>query len=75
MHCEQGEVTGKYQSGQSWMGAVRHLESVHNVRTKEEAKEACHQNDRGLGGTPPRLILFSDTPGRGDKRAHGLKSV
>ena len=28
------------QSGPSWSGVVRHLESVHNVRTEEEAKEA-----------------------------------
>ena len=30
----------KNQSGPSWTGVVRHLESVHNVRTEEEAKEA-----------------------------------
>ena len=30
----------KCQRGTSWMGVVRHLESMHNVHTEEEAKEA-----------------------------------
>ena len=34
------KMRGKNQSGPSWTGIVRHLESVHNVHTKEEAKEA-----------------------------------
>ena len=34
------KMRGKNQSGPSWTGVVRHLESVHNVRTEEEAKEA-----------------------------------
>ena len=34
------QMRGKYQSGPSWMGAVRHLESVLNVCTEEEAKDA-----------------------------------
>ena len=34
------KMRGKNQSGPSWSGVVRHLESVHNVRTEEEAKEA-----------------------------------
>ena len=34
------KMRGKCQSGPSWMGVVRHLESVHNIRTEEEAKEA-----------------------------------
>ena len=33
-------MRGKNQSGPSSTGVVRHLESVHNVRTEEEAKEA-----------------------------------
>ena len=33
-------MRGKCQSGPSWTGVVRHLESVHNVRIEEEAKEA-----------------------------------
>ena len=33
-------MRGKNQSGPSWTGVVRHLESVHNVHTEEEAKEA-----------------------------------
>ena len=69
------KMRGKNQSGPSWTGVVRHLESEHNVRTEEEAKEAMHDKDRGLGGTPQRLILFRDTPSRGAQRAHGLKSV
>ena len=31
-------MRGKNQSGPSWTGVVRHLESVHNVRTEEEEK-------------------------------------
>ena len=34
------KVRGKCQSGPSWTGVVRHLESVHNVCTEDEAKEA-----------------------------------
>ena len=34
------KMRGKNQSGPSWTGVVRHLESVHNVRTEEEANEA-----------------------------------
>ena len=33
------KMRGKNQSGLSWTGVVRHLQSVHNVRTEEEAKE------------------------------------
>ena len=34
------KMRGKNQSGPSWTGVMRHLESVHNVCTEEEAKEA-----------------------------------
>ena len=34
------KMRGKYQRGPSWTGVVRHLESVHNICTEEEAKEA-----------------------------------
>ena len=34
------KMRGKYQSEPSWMGVMRHLESVHNIRTEEEAKKA-----------------------------------
>ena len=34
------KVRGKCQSGPSWTGMARHLESVHNVCTKEDVKEA-----------------------------------
>ena len=34
------KITGKCQSGPSWTVVVRHLESVHNVCTEEETKEA-----------------------------------
>ena len=34
------KMRGKYQSGPSWTGVVRHLESMRNVRTEEEAKQA-----------------------------------
>ena len=33
-------MRGKYQSGPSSPGVVRHLESVHNAHTEEEAKPA-----------------------------------
>ena len=47
---------------------VRRMESVHNVHTKEEAKKRWHDNNRGLGGTPPWMILFSDTSSYGAKK-------
>ena len=34
------KMRGKNQSGPSWTDAVRRLESVHNARIEEEAKEA-----------------------------------
>ena len=34
------KMRGKCESGPSWTGVVRHLESVHNVHIEEEAKEA-----------------------------------
>ena len=59
------------QSGLSWSGVVRHLESVHSVRTEEEAKET-----RVLGNDVPKivtpLLLFnsdSDSWGLGDGQA------
>ena len=42
-------MRGKNQSGPSWTGVMRHLESVHNVRTKEEAKEAMAQQQSRVG--------------------------
>ena len=32
------KARGKYQSGPTWTGMVRHLESVHNVGIEGEAK-------------------------------------
>ena len=40
---EKGEMRRRNQSGPSWSGVVRHLESVHNVRIEQEAKEAMAQ--------------------------------
>ena len=41
--CTKEKVRGKCQSGPSWTGVVRHLESVHNVHIEEEVKEAMAQ--------------------------------
>ena len=40
---------------------------------RRKQKKSWHDNDRGLGGMPPQLILFSNTPSYGGQRAHGLK--
>ena len=42
-------MRGKCQSGPSWAGVVRHLESVHNVCTEEEAKEAMARQRSRVG--------------------------
>ena len=42
-------MRGKYQNGPSWTGVVRHLESVHNIRTEEEAKEAMARQRLRVG--------------------------
>ena len=46
---EKGEMRGKCQSGPSWTGVVRHLESMHNVRTEKEAKEAMARQRSRVG--------------------------
>ena len=43
------KMRGKYQSGPRWIGAVRHLESVHNVPTEVEVKEAMAQKRLRVG--------------------------
>ena len=43
------KMRGKCQSGPSWTGVMRHLESMHNVRTKEEAKEAMARQRSRVG--------------------------
>ena len=43
------KMRGKCQSGPSWRGVVRHLESMHNVRREEEAKEAMARQRSRVG--------------------------
>ena len=63
------------QSGPSWSGVVRHLESMHNVRTEEEAKEAmARQRSRVRRDTMAVDCIQRYTKPWG-QRAHGLKSV
>ena len=70
------KVGGKCQRGSSWTGIVRHSESVHNVDTQRgKRKKPCCKNDRGLGGTPTVLIVFSDTTSCGGQKVQGLESV
>ena len=42
-------MRGKCQSGPSWTGVVRHLESMHNVHIEEEAKEAMARQQSRVG--------------------------
>ena len=43
------KMRGKCESGPSWTGVVRQLESVHNVRMEEEAKEAMARQQSRVG--------------------------
>ena len=61
-------MRGKGQSAPRWTTVVRPLESVLNVRTEEEAKEAMARQRSRVGRDATRLILFSNTPTVGAKQ-------
>ena len=70
------KMRGKNQSGLSWTGVVRHLESVHNLHTEEQAKEAmARQRWRVRRDATAIDSIQQYTNTRGSQRAHGLKSV
>ena len=68
------EMRDKYQSGPSWTGIVRNLESMHNVRTEEETKEPMAQKRSRVGRDDTAVDSIQQYTKLG-QRAHGLKGV